>query len=437
MLTPASELSARAAAALAISAVITRGESLRASLLTFDRRLADPRDRGLLRELCFGVMRYLPSLRNEVQKRFQRPLKAADSPLEALLLIGLYQLKTATQPAYAVVHATTECTRELGFSQATGFINAVLRRLQREGFAGFDPSGIADHPPWLKELIERDRPAEAAAIFEANQQHAPMWLRVNTHAISTDEYAAALAQVPGRDARAPAALCLKTPCSVDALPGFVTGQVSVQDFSAQLCAPLLGAEPGMRVLDACAAPGGKAAHLLELNGNQLDLVALDSDAARLRQVSDTLARLHLNATLIAADARDPRAWFSGPAFDRILLDAPCSGLGVIRRHPDIKALRRAADIAAHAQLQRELLDALWPLLKPGGRLLYATCSILKVENEQQIEAFLARQSNAQLEALPAFGAGLEVGLDTGFGSSRFPGEDGGDGFFYALLGKRG
>ena len=425
-----SELSARAAAALAITGVLSRGESLRAAFSALDARVAEPRDRGLLRELAFGVLRFLPSLRAEVKAKFARPLKSADAPLEALLLIGLYQLKRATQPSYAIVHATTECTRELGFARASGFINAVLRGLQRDGVGELALSGERDHPRWLIEVIEKDWPAERDAILAANMAQAPMWLRVNARRLSRAAYAEQLDAAPEFNLQAACALKLAAAVGVDQLPGFSAGQASVQDLSAQLAAPLLDARAGMRVLDACAAPGGKTAHLQEAADNQLDLTALDSDSTRLRQVAETLERLGLSAKLECADARDVASWYDGRPFDRILLDAPCSGFGVIRRHPDIKVLRRPTDVAAQVVLQRELLDALWPLLKPGGLFLYATCSIQTAENAGQIKDFLKRYRDAELQRLPA------IGVDTGFGVQRLPGLDDGDGFFYALLAKR-
>lgn len=427
---PHSELSARAAAALVIAAVLHQGESLRTALNRVDLRIVDPRDRGLLRELCFGVLRFLPSLRAQVVSKFTRALKPADAPLEALLLVGLYQLKTATQPAYAIVHATTECARELGFVKAAGFVNAILRGLQREGWAPFDFSGRSDHPDWLIKTITHDWPQQVDDILRANMAHAPMWLRVNAQRLSAARYAEGIDPAPTPSPLAPHALKLGHALPIDALPGFAEGQVSVQDLSAQLAVPLLDVQPGMRVLDACAAPGGKTAQLLETSGNDLALLALDPDARRLNQVADTLARLGLSAQLAVADARNPAAWFDGVSFDRILIDAPCSGFGVIRRHPDIKTLRRHDDLQQQVQLQREILDALWPTLAPGGKLLYATCSFQKAENEQQIAAFLGRHDTAELLALP------DIGINTGFGRQRFPGDDDGDGFFYALLAKR-
>jgi 16S rRNA (cytosine967-C5)-methyltransferase len=327
-------------------------------------------------------------------------------------------------------------------SAAAGFVNAVLRRYLRERDAlvaavAADPEAAYNHPRWWLQRVRADWPAQWPALLAAANRHPPMTLRVNARRGDAAGYVERLA-AGGLAAWAVGThtVVLAAPCPVGALPGFDDGAVSVQDAAAQRAAPLLlgaGLAPGARVLDACAAPGGKTAHLLELA--ELDLLALDRDAARLERVRQTLQRLGLRATLQAADAGDPRAWWDGRPFDAILLDAPCTASGIVRRHPDVRWLRRPADVAALAREQARLLDALWPLLAPGGRLLYATCSIFKAEGVAQIDAFVQRQPPGSVRLDPASPGHLLPLPDnpaTGCAAEAPAGADP-DGFYYALL----
>lgn len=372
--------------------------------------------------------------------------KAPPPEVQALLVTALALLwppaagERALYPDHTLVDQAVHAARRR-VGAASGFINAVLRRFVRERAALVEaaersPTGAFNHPLWWIERLKRDWPGQWQALLGEANRHPPMTLRVNGRRLSADAFVQRLAAqgIVGR-AAGDHAVVLAEPRPVTTLPGFAEGDVSVQDLSAQRAAPLLvgqGADrlpAGARVLDACAAPGGKTAHLLELG--DFEVLALDADAQRLLRVQDTLARLHLRATLRAADARHPAAWWDGRPFDAILLDAPCSASGIVRRHPDIRWLRRPDDIAALARVQAEMLDALWPLLAPGGRLLYATCSVFQAEGRAQIDAFLQRlgPGSARLDpASPGHLLGLPDNGSAGAGPS-------GDGFFYALLHK--
>jgi len=361
--------------------------------------------------------------------------KAPPREVSALLLTAIALLWPRQRELYAdhtlvdqAVHAARQRT-----PAAAGFINAVLRRFLRErqalvAAAERTPAGAFNHPPWWIDRLQQDWPAQWQALLAEANRHPPMTLRVNARRTTAAAYAERVAgQVIGEHA-----LVLDTPLPVHELPGFAEGEVSVQDAAAQRAAPLLiegGLPPGARVLDACAAPGGKTAHLLELA--ELDVLALDADAQRLARVQENLDRLHLKATLRAADARRPGTWWDGRPFDAILLDAPCSASGVVRRHPDIRWLRRPQDIATLARLQAQMLDALWPLLAPGGRLLYATCSVFKAEGQAQIDAFLQRLGAGEAWLDPA-SPGHLLPLPDNVREGRVPSADG---FFYALLHK--
>lgn len=391
--------------------------------------------------LSFHVLRWLGSAQALRERLAPRPPPAA---LDALLLTALALLWPRGNPPYAphtlVDQAVAAARRRQG--SGAGFVNAVLRRCLREQAALVeaverDPVARHNHPRWWIARLQQDWPGLWEALLEADNQRAPMVLRVNRRHGDATAYLARLhaAGLTGRLAGA-AAIVLDRPCPVPQLPGFDAGDVSVQDLAAQRAAPLLlgaGLPAGARVLDACAAPGGKTAHLLELA--DLDLLALDSDPARLQRVDETLARLGLRAATRVADAARPDSWWDGRPFDAILLDAPCSASGIVRRHPDVRWLRRASDIDTLAATQAALLEALWPLLKPGGRLLYATCSVFRAEGQGQIDAFLQRHPQARVPAEPASPGHLLPLPDNGPDRPDAASAAVADGFFYQLIEK--
>ena len=428
----------RAIAANVLDAVLHRGRSLKGELATALPPLVDPRDRALVEAICFAVLRQPARFETALAAFLSRPLPKRDTKLRALLLAGFAQLDPLGLPAHAAVAATVEAARMLGHEHQAGLVNALLRRAQREGLAAGDPH--AHWPPWLRAQLQRDWGDEVGAILDASAIAAPLWLRVNARRGSRDAYAARLRAAGievSIDATLPDALRLDTPVPVAALPDFDAGAASVQDASAQRVADALALAPGARVLDACAAPGGKAAHLLERDPD-LQLVAVEINAARLRRMRTGFARLGLagRGRLLAADATALPTWWDGAPFDAVLLDAPCSATGIVRRQPDVVLHRRESDLVALAATQTRLLDTLWRTLAPGGVLLYATCSILKSENDAQVAAFLARTADATIEPLDArFGRAVFVDGQA-VGHQRLPGEDGGDGFFYARLRKR-
>ncbi|MFJ7008787.1 16S rRNA (cytosine(967)-C(5))-methyltransferase RsmB [Pseudomonas putida] len=425
----------RLAAARALAAVLSGKASLNSSLpAQLDK--VDERDRGLTQDLAFGTARWQPRLDLLAAQLLQKPFKAADADVQALLLVGLYQLFYTRIPAHAAIGETVGCADKLKKPWAKGLLNAVLRRAQREGeelLTGMerDPVVRTAHPRWLQKALKAFWPEQWEAICAANNAHPPMILRVNRRHHSRDAYLALLAEAGigasacqySRDG-----IVLAEACDVRGLPGFAEGWVSVQDEAAQLSADLLELAPGQRVLDACCAPGGKTCHLLEAEAGLAQMVAIDLEAKRLTRVRENLDRLQLDAELIACDARDTASWWDGKPFQRILLDAPCSATGVIRRHPDIKLTRQADDIPALATLQGELLDALWPTLEVGGMLLYATCSSLPTENTEVIGAFLARTPGARELDLAT-----EAGLRQPHGRQLLAQEGGHDGFYYAKL----
>lgn len=396
------------------------------------------RDRSLLQEMVYGALRWHLRLEGFAGLLLQRPLKARDRDLHCLLLIGLYQLLYMRLPDYAAISATVQSARALGKSWAAGLLNGALRSCQRQGAALAEQVDRQDtarfaHPEWLLRALQDDWPDLWQGIVAANNARAPMTLRVNLGRGSRDAYLQRLRDA-GFGARAAAhteaGLVLEQPVDVQRLPGFADGDVSVQDAAAQLAAQLLPVPAGARVLDACAAPGGKTAHLLERTPGA-QVTALDADGARLEKVRETLARLQLHAELRQGDAGRPQQWHDERSFARILLDAPCSASGVIRRHPDIKTLRRAADIEQLAAQQRALLDGVWPLLEPGGILLYSTCSVLKRENAAQVGAFIDRRND--VEELPI---AADWGRPQAHGRQILPGDDDMDGFYFALLRKK-
>ena len=423
----------RAAAARVLDAVLHGGRSLKAELATVLPTIADPRDRALLEAIVFAALRMHARYAAALAQWMPKPPGRRDGALRALLYVGFAQLDALQLPAHAALASTVDAARVIGRAHQAGLVNALLRRAQRDGLPEADASAAWSR--WLLDMLQHDRPGQVEAIVRASAEAGPRWLRVNRRLATPEGVLARLAESRIEAVQEPACpdgLRIDSPVPVSALPGFADGELSVQDGSAQLVADALAPAPGARVLDACAAPGGKAAHMLERD-RALRLLALDMDARRLDRVRATLARLALddgNVRLRAADAADVSTWWDGTPFDAILLDAPCSATGVVRRQPDILLHRRASDIDDLVALQARLLDAVWPTLAPGGTLLYATCSILRRENDAQVAAFLARTPDARLQPLDA-----RFGEDTGHGSQRLPGQDGMDGFFYARIRK--
>jgi len=427
----------RAEAAKVVDAVVSDGRSLDAALAGTDGRI-DPSDRPMLRLLCYGTLRFHWRLRSQLAQLLDRPLKARDKVIESLLVIGLYQISDTRVPDHAAVSMTVEAARILRRPKYAGLINAVLRNYVRRGIADSEPASDEarfNHPDWLTKRLQTDWPDDWQEIVAANNDRAPMWLRVNALRQSATNYLSQQSVdgelLPGLDQ----AVRLATPAPVDDLPGFADGDVSVQDAGAQLAAPWLLADGGERVLDACAAPGGKTCHLLELMGPGADLTAIDSDADRLGGVRENLQRLDLTATVLAADASSTGEWWDGHGFDRILLDAPCSATGVIRRHPDIRILRRDEDIKALAGLQRSMLEALWAILEPAGSLLYVTCSVLAEENDGVIGDFLASHDDAKESRVLHDYNIRDLMCDKKYGFQVLPGTQGLDGFYFASLEK--
>lgn len=430
-------MNSRTIAAQVLCQVLKDGHSLTAALDENLTALKEARDRAFVQALCYGVIRGYQSLEFVLDLLLDKPLKSKDTDVKALLLMGLYQLRTMRVKSHAAVSETVAAVGKKTW--AKGIVNAILRQYLRDQQlidAKVDSNVLASslHPRWLLEAIHQDWSKQAANIIASNNQQPPMTLRVNPNRIPRDAYlnllenhGIAAHQIAANDT----AIQLTQAVPVEQLPHFVEGWVSVQDAAAQFAAPLLQLQAGQRVLDICAAPGGKTCAILELQPQLAELVALDIDENRLKRVSDNLQRLNLFAQLIAGDATKPQQWWDGRLFDRILLDAPCSALGVIRRHPDIKLLRRSDDIPVLQQLQKDILGAAWGMLTSGGILLYATCSILKAENEQQITAFLATHPDSfEIPVVADWGQQRPAGRQILTGDLEM------DGFYYARLGKR-
>ena len=390
-----------------------------------------PHERAVIQDVSYGVLRQLTRLDAMIDALLAKPL--TEAVLRQLLRIALYQLAyTRTAPHAVVDHAVDACAA-LGAPRAKGLVNAVLRNFQRrrdaiEAAAGQTELGRYAHPQWWIDQVRAQYPEQWQAVLDADNEHAPMTLRVNRRIVARDAYLAELeaAGLPGR-ALEDDAIVLAAPAPVDRLPRFREGAVSVQDASAQRAARYLDPAPGSRVLDACSAPGGKAAHLLERAA--LDLTAIDRNVHRLDRIRENLGRLSLAANVIAGDAAVPAGWWDGVPYDAILADVPCSSSGVVRRHPDIKWLRRPDDIPRYARRQAAILDALWQTLRCGGKLLYATCSVFQEENALQIARFLERHSDARPLPLPG-----DTDPRQEPAGQILPDADH-DGFFYALLQK--
>jgi 16S rRNA (cytosine967-C5)-methyltransferase len=431
---------ALADAARAIVSIVVEGRSSDTALAPFE---TSPQ-RAAIRAITLGSVRWYLRLAPAVDMLLTKPKGLADS-VHALLVASAHQVEYSRNAPQATVHAAVDATRILKEGRASGLVNAVLRRFVTERaalFARVDEKlgGRTAHPSWLVRRLSEAWPSQVCtAILEANNEHPPMVLRVDLSRRGREEYLSELAAV-GVVARpvewAPAAVRLDEPVALATLPGFREGWVSVQDAGAQLAAPLLAAQPGMRVLDACAAPGGKTGHMLEHTPDLAELVAVDIDATRVARIDENLKRLNRAARLVVADIRQPAAFWDGRPFDRILLDAPCSASGVIRRHPDIKLLRRTDDIPVLAAAQLEILRAAFRMLAVGGRLLYSTCSVLPDENQQVVERLLETEPAARATPFPA-GVALAPGaLERGTGRQLLPGAAAGtDGFYYACVEK--
>ncbi|GGP98339.1 16S rRNA (cytosine(967)-C(5))-methyltransferase RsmB [Shewanella ulleungensis] len=423
-------MNVRALAAKAIYEVLEKGMSLSVALPEQQQHLENSKDKALLAELCYGVMRQLPQLDKCVSDCLAKPFKGKQRILHQLLIVGCYQLYFTRIPAHAAISETAEACRQLRFDGLVKVVNGVLRNIQRQDTPlNIDSDTLRfNTPAWFIKRLQQAYPSHWQSIIEQSHQRPPMWLRNNRLSQSREDYLSALA---AQDIRAeagpsPDSILLESPKDVANLPEFMQGAASVQDGAAQWAATLLAPMGNELILDACAAPGGKTCHLLELAPN-IELVAVDFDVKRLARVQQNLDRLHLKAQVIHGDAANIDSWWQGQQFDRILLDAPCSATGVIRRHPDIKWLRKNNDIEELATLQRQIFDHCWQWLKPGGTLLYATCSILPQENSQQVEQFLARTPDAKLVPIAQQTDPNDIGWQI------LSGQDNMDGFYYARL----
>jgi len=428
---------------LALKALISvahHGQSLSQVMPEILSQIDDRRDRAFCQNLVFGCLRWYPRLVAIRSLLLDKPMRNKDEDVNHLILLGLYQLLYLDTPSHAAVAETLKVAQKLKKPWAKGLLNGLLRRFIREQselMARLPQTAevIHAHPAWLVSEIQDTYPDQFEQILEANNTNPTLTLRVNATQCSRQAYLNLLKEAEVDAKALPAgsdALVLTQNTDISSLPGYSEGYFSVQDLAAQQAAHILAPLPGERVLDACSAPGGKTTHLQEVAQNALTLVALDKDAQRLKRVHENLIRLQLNAATQVADASDLEQWWDGEAFDRILLDAPCSATGIIRRHPDIKLHRRPEDIAALIPIQAALLDGLWRCLKPRGRMLYATCSVLPQENEQQIIRFLKTQTNAQLIDI-LIPSDLTSASQVGW--QILPGQAGMDGFYYALLQK--
>lgn len=427
--------STRVVCAEIVTAVVHDGRSLAQVAPVALRKIDTERDRAFVQACAFGVLRHYYALKARLAALMPKPLRRKDADVEALLLVGLYQIEHMGVATHAAVSATVDGARELDKDWACRLVNGVLRSALRNPSAGIaTANALSEFPRWMTERIRHDWPDKWQSVLEHSNTQAPLTLRINRQRSSVAAYAAqldqmALAYAVGRHGRD--ALRLLTPAIVTALPHFSDGHASIQDEAAQLAAEIIAPTAGERILDACAAPGGKTAHLLEVGGTGVSLLALDNSETRLARVRENLTRLALACEIMHADAGEPAAWWDGRLFEKILLDAPCSALGVMRRHPDIRLRRSAADIVHASTEQRRLLHALWPLLANGGRLLYVTCSILHAENDEVIDTLLEQYSDACITPVP-----VEVGRPTRHGRQILPGDDDMDGFYYCLLTKR-
>lgn len=430
-------MSVRASAVKALHRVVFDRRSL-ATAIPEELRTLPEAQRPLLRELCYGVLRYYLPLTAISGRLVNKPLAARNADLGLLILLGLYQLIYMRIPDHAVVKETVKVVNDLKKAWAKGLINGVLRQFLRQkdsllDLMQQDVETRTSHPNWLINRLEKSWPDDHLAIVEANNQQAPMTLRVNGCKSSREDYLRLLASQQIRASicsLSPWGVTLESARSVETLPGFKEGVVSVQDEASQLAVQLLELKPDLKVLDACAAPGSKSCHILEVEPALKNLLCLDIDQKRLDMISDNLHRLGLLAQCLPADANDTDGWWDGTPYDRILLDAPCSATGVIRRHPDIKLLRRDEDIAKLAARQLRLLTNLWPVLDRGGILVYSTCSLFAEENWQVVSRFLQKTPDAMDKPIEAtWGNAADVGRQL------LPKPGGHDGFYYAGIQK--
>ncbi|MGI9308255.1 MAG: 16S rRNA (cytosine(967)-C(5))-methyltransferase RsmB [Gammaproteobacteria bacterium] len=431
----------RATAARAIDLVLVRGRNIQDALAQSGIAKLVVRDQPLVRALVYGTLRTHRSNRFILRQLLRRPLRNKDRVIEALLSSALFQFTSTGQPDYAIVSASVEATSLLERPHLSGMVNAVLRGYLRDAESLREQTQADDEarwnqPQWLIDELRTSWPQQWQQVLEGLGRKAPMWLRVNSQHGTREDYVNRLQKELDQTVTAapefPYAICLAEAVAVDQLPGFSAGDVSVQDAASQIAAQLIGPTAGMRVLDACAAPGGKTTHMLEL-APEAEVFAVDESAERLKRLQENLLRLKLECTVVEGDALQPDTWWDKKKFDQILLDAPCSATGVIRRHPDISFLRKADDIPELVRRQKQILNAIWPLLKEGGHLVYSTCSILPVENQQVVAEFLAEHQDARelrLTEEPLVRLAQDI---PGPGYQLLPGEENTDGFYYALM----
>ena len=427
----------RATAAFAVHQVVFRGRQLPRTL---ERALAgyDSEDRGLVTEMTSGAVRWFWLLEHYLNILLDKPMQRKHQEILCLLYVGLYQLEFMNTPVYASVSETVNAASEMGKPWARGLINAIMRKYLRIrdqlDVDEFPDHCHYSHPAWMVDLIKQEWPQYWKDILQANNRRPKMTIRVNINKTNVPEYLDRLDNLgiaAAVDPSSPSAIELEHRTSIDNLPGFGEGVVSVQSVASQLTALSMDLAPGHRVLDACSAPGGKLLHMLEIQPDLDEVVAVDIDQTRTAEIVDNLNRANMNATVISADSSRPDDWWDGKPFDRILVDAPCSALGVISKHPDIKHHRKPEDIEQTAQRQGQLLEALLPLVKLNGKLLYSTCSILSRENDSQIENIVQNHRSYTCDSLPS-----TLGQSTRFGRQRLQGSAGGDGFYYAGLIRR-
>lgn len=434
-----SVMSSRLIATQIIEQIIEGKTTLTNALRNNEAFMQAGSEKALIQEISYGTFRWYIQLEYLLNQLLEKRIKKKDSRLKYLIIIGLYQLRYMRIPAHAVVSETVNTCKKIKMEWAKGLVNAILRRYIREA-EKLNPADSNDdclktsHPKWLLEKIKRDWPDEWENVLDAANQRPPMYLRVNQCRLTREQYLTKMEQAGISGKITPYSeqgILLEQPKDVEQLPGFNEGEVSVQELAAQLSVQLLDLQPGQRVLDACAAPGGKSSHILESEPGISSLTAIEKDPNRAKRLTDTLNRLDLKATINVADIIEIDHWWDKKTFDRILLDAPCSATGVIRRHPDIKLLRTVEEVNTISILQRQLLTTLWQTLSQGGLLVYVTCSILKQENSEIIKQFLENTPDCILKPIHA-----EWGIDTGYGRQILPGKDNMDGFFYACLEKK-